>query len=340
MFIKIYNSIKKYIRENFVEIFIYLVLLFMVICPVDYYIITGGGTFNAEKRVKMDTSYKSKGSFNMAYVSEIKGTIFTYLISYIIPSFERESIEEYRTSEQESVNDIEFRNNLWLKQTNNNAIYVAYKKAGKKLTEKSHKNYVFYLDEQADTNLKVGDELLKVDNQEIKELTDLKKYVQTKTKGDQVSLSAIRKGKSLKCYAKIFEENNELYVGISLLDDVSYTTNPSISFKFKDSESGPSGGLIMSLQIYNMLVKEDITKGLKIVGTGTISKDGEVGEIDGIKHKLRGAVKNKADIFLAPAGRNYKEAMKEKKKNKYKIKIIEIKNFDEAVEKLEKISIN
>lgn len=340
MFNKIYNSIKKYIRENFVEIFIYLILLFMVLCPVDYYIITGGGTFSASERVKMDTSYKTKGSFNMAYVSEMKGTIFTYLLSYIIPSFERESIEEYKTNEQESVDDIEFRNSLWLKQTNNHAIYVAYKKARKKLTEKSHKNYVFYLDDQANTNLKVGDELLKVDDEEIKELGDLKKYVQTKNNGDQVSLSVIRKGKTLKCYAKIFEENKELYIGVSLLEDINYITNPSISFSFKDSESGPSGGLIMSLQIYNMLIKKDITKGLKIVGTGTISKDGEVGEIDGIKHKLRGAVKNKADIFLAPTGRNYKEAIKEKKKNNYKIIIIEVKSFDDAIEKLEKVSVN
>lgn len=338
MFNKIYNLIKKYIRENFVEMLIYLALLFMILCPVDYYIITGGGTFNAEKRVKMDTSYKSKGSLNMSYVSEIKGTIFTYLLSYVVPSFERESIEEYRTNEEESITDIQFRNNLWLKQTNNNAIFIAYSKAGKNLQEKSHKNYVFYIDEQADTNLKVGDELLKVDNEEIKELSDLKKYVQTKRKKEQVSLTVIRNKKTIKCYAKIYEENNNLYVGVSLLEDINYITNPSISFQFKDSESGPSGGLIMSLQIYNMLIKEDITHGLKIVGTGTISKDGEVGEIDGIKHKLKGAVKNKADVFLAPAGRNYEEAMTEKKKNHYKIKIIEVKTFDDAIKKLNTLS--
>lgn len=338
MFNKIYNSIKNYIRENFIEIIIYLILLFIILCPVDYYIITGGGTFNAEKRVKIDTSYKSKGSFNMSYVSEIKGTIFTYLLSYIVPSFERESIEEYRTNEEESTSDIEFRNNLWLKQTNNNAIFVAYNKAGKKLKEKFHKNYVFYIDEQANTNIKVGDELLKVDEVEIKELSDLKKYIQTKNKNDQVVLTVIRNKKTMTCYAKIYEENKELYVGISLLEDTSYITDPAISFQFKASESGPSGGLIMSLQIYNMLIKKDLTHGLKIVGTGTISKEGEVGEIDGIKHKLKGAVKNKADIFLAPAGRNYQEAIKEKKKNHYKIKIIEVKTFDDAITKLENIS--
>ena len=60
-------------------------------------------------------------------------------------------------------------------------------------------------------------------------------------------------------------------------------------------------------------------------------------EIDGVKHKLRGAVKNKADVFLVPAGRNYQEAIKEKKKNNYQIQIIEVGSFDEAIQKLENL---
>lgn len=337
MFSKIYNFVKKYIQENIVELCIYISLLFIILCPVDYYIITGGGTFDAKTRVSMKNSYESKGSLNMAYVSEVKGTIFTYLLSYVMPGFERENVDEYRTTSEESIEDIEFRNSLWLKQTNNNSIYVAYKKAGKELIEKEHKNYVFYIAKEADTNLKVGDEVLKIDDTEIDELSDLKKYVQTKQLNDEVTLTVIRNEKKLKRYAKVYEEEGKLYVGVSVLEDVSYETDPKISFKFKKSESGPSGGLIMSLQIYDLLVKEDITKGLKIVGTGTIDKDGTVGEIDGIKHKLRGAVKNKADVFLAPAGRNYREAIKEKEKNKYKIKIIEVKSFDDAIEKLKKV---
>lgn len=337
MFSKIYNKIKKYIRENFVEICVYLVFLFAVLCPVNYYIITGGGIFDASKRVSLDTSYSSKGSFNMAYVSEIKGTIFTYLLSYIIPSFERDSMDDYKTNDHESAADIEFRNSLWLNQTNNNAIYVAYHKAGKKLEEKSYRNYVFYIDDQADTNLKVGDQILKVDDHDIRNLGELKAYVHTKKVGEEIQITVMQKKKEFIKYAKVYEEDNELYIGISLLEDVIYSPDPKVTFKFKDSESGPSGGLIMSLQIYNMLIKKDITKGKKIVGTGTISKDGSVGEIDGVKYKLRGAVKNRADVFLVPAGRNYQEAIKEAKKNNYQIQIIEVGSFDEAIQKLENL---
>ena len=90
-----------------------------------------------------------------------------------------------------------------------------------------------------------------------------------------------------------------------------------------------------ALVIFNKLISYDITKGYKIAGTGTIDEDGTVGEIDGVKYKLKGAVKDKADVFLVPSG-NYEEAIKLKEKNNYKIKIIEVKTFEDAIYYLKK----
>ena len=58
-----------------------------------------------------------------------------------------------------------------------------------------------------------------------------------------------------------------------------------------------------ALLIYDYLTEEDITKGRTIVGTGTIDENGNVGSIGGVKYKLKGAVKNKAEIFLVPNGK-------------------------------------
>lgn len=52
-----------------------------------------------------------------------------------------------------------------------------------------------------------------------------------------------------------------------------------------------------TLEIYNSLTDDDLTKGYKIVGTGTIDMEGNVGMIGGVKYKLKGAIKKKADIF-------------------------------------------
>jgi PDZ domain-containing protein len=88
---------------------------------------------------------------------------------------------------------------------------------------------------------------------------------------------------------------------------------------------------MLALTIYNKLTSNDITKGKKIVGTGTISIDGSVGEISGIEYKLKGAVHEKADLFIAPNGDNYKEAMRIKKQKHYDIKIIGVSTFDDAI---------
>ena len=91
----------------------------------------------------------------------------------------------------------------------------------------------------------------------------------------------------------------------------------------------------MALMVYNALTKQDLTKGMKVVGTGTIDLDGKVGEIGGVKYKLMGAVKNKADVFLVPK-ENYKEAMRVKEKKKYDIEIVEVRTLKDAIDYLEK----
>ena len=54
---------------------------------------------------------------------------------------------------------------------------------------------------------------------------------------------------------------------------------------------------------------------------------------DGVKYKLKGAVKNKAKVFIVPSG-NYDEAIKIKKEKNYDIEIIEADNLHNVIEKL------
>ncbi|WP_240038282.1 PDZ domain-containing protein [Actinomyces procaprae] len=64
---------------------------------------------------------------------------------------------------------------------------------------------------------------------------------------------------------------------------------------------GPSAGTIFALGIIDEITPGDLTGGKDIAGTGTISIDGTVGAIGGIKQKMAGAHKDGSDYFLAPA---------------------------------------
>lgn len=324
-----------FIKEEYKFIFLLILLFIICVYPVNYYIITGGGISDVSSRIDVSNNEKIKGSFNISYVEELEGTLLTYGLSYVIPTWERDSANNYKYESSESIADIDFRNDLDLKVANENAIYWAYSLANKKVEKISSKVYVIMVDDKKYKNpLKVQDELISIDGNNYDNLNDYKNYIQTKNKGDKVIIKIKRKNveKNLSC--TIYENNNKKLIGVGLQVLNNYKTDPKIKIKFKKSESGPSGGLITTLEIYNQLTKKDLTKGYTIAGTGTIESDGTIGQIGGVKYKILGAEKSKADYFLVPDGENYIEAKKYVKEKNMKIKLIKVKNIKQAISKL------
>ena len=74
------------------------------------------------------------------------------------------------------------------------------------------------------------------------------------------------------------------------------------------------------------------------MGHATLDSTGNVGAIGGVKYKLQGAVKNKADIFIAANEENYDECMRLKKEKNYDIKIIGVDTLEDAVNKLKELN--
>lgn len=71
--------------------------------------------------------------------------------------------------------------------------------------------------------------------------------------------------------------------------------------KFKVGEiGGPSGGLVFSIGLVELLTEQDLLQGRHIAGTGTITDRGVVGSIGGINEKITSAQKVGATIFFAP----------------------------------------
>ncbi len=331
MFNKVYEKIKKFIKENYKELLIYIFLFIFLTYRLPYFIYIGGGIIDLNKRIDLEGN--ETGSYNMAYVKEMKATIPTYLLSFLIKSWDLESINESKINENESNRDLDKREKLYLEEANNNAIISAYKKAGKKIDIKSSKYKVIYIAEDSNTNIEVGDTLLSVNGVEISSNREYKDYLKSLNVGDKLKIKVERNGNIIDCYANLIELNGEKIVGLYLVNVYEYDVDPKINLKFRWNESGPSGGFMLSLAIYDRLVSEDLTKGRKIVGTGTIDYDGNVGEIGGVKYKLMGAVSNKADIFFVPK-ENYEEAMKVKKEFNYNIKIVLVNTLDDAIKYL------
>lgn len=305
-----------------------LILITVVNVELPYYIEAPGGTINLSKRI--DENYdKKNGSLNMLYVTEYKGNIVTVLLSKIIKSWDLYEISNQQIS-NEDANDIYLRNKVMLDNSIENATLVAYKYAGKQITIKEKQNIIIATTK--DNGLKIGDIVLSVDSIPVENNTTIKDYLTTKNEGDIIKIKVKRNDEEKEISITL---DKDKIIGIMLITNYIYETEEPLNINFRSGEGGSSGGLILSLGIYSEITGTDILKGRNIAGTGTIDAEGNVGEIDGIKYKIAGAVKNKMDVILV-SPYNYEEAKKVIEEHNYNIELVCIKTFEEAINYLTK----
>ena len=331
---KIIKKVIDYIKSNFFYLLFIFILLFISFVKLPYNVQMPGGVINLNNRVKIDDKkVPIKGSFNMSYVSVVQGSIPYIIGGLIIPDWDVEK-EEESLLENETIDDANKRNKLFLEQSKNAAVIAALNEAKIGYKKKNSKNNILYIYKEADTSLEVGDNIIECDNVEIKDVRDIVKIIDNKKIGDKINLKVLRNKKKVDTYAKVIEMNKEKKLGIVSLTTFDIDSGIKVSMDTTASESGSSGGLMMSLMIYSGLVDKDYTNGKKVAGTGTIDEDGKVGSIGGIKYKIIGASKEKVDIFFVPSD-NYEDALKVMKEKNYKYKLVRVDSLKEAIKYLE-----
>ncbi|MBQ8193542.1 MAG: PDZ domain-containing protein [Bacilli bacterium] len=320
---------KKFIKREYKFILFIVIVIALFYIKLPYYISAPGGIIDVTDRVEMEGYENKKGSLNMLYVSEYDATPASYLWAKL-SGYEISSNKEKQIS-NESSSDVETRNKIMRDNSLDIATMVAYTKANKKIDVKNKKNIVIAT--TSDNGLEIGDIILEANETVCEEVEDIKNIIKTKKVGDIINFKILRDNKEIEVQSEILLEDNSKVIGVIIVTEYDYELEPEIDIKFRNSESGASGGLMLTLTIYNAISGEDIIKGRNISGTGTISSDGSVGEIDGVKYKIMGAARNNMDIAFVPSN-NYDEAIATKEKYNYDIEIVKVDTFDEAIEYL------
>ena len=101
----------------------------------------------------------------------------------------------------------------------------------------------------------------------------------------------------------------------------------------------------MALSIYNQLLDNDITKGLFIAGTGTISMNGEIGVIGSVQQKTIEFFTKGLDLFFVDGEKYYEDGLSDydyailtAKEFGYDVnKIIKVNTFDDIIDYLNNI---
>ena len=328
MFNKVYEKVKKFILENYKFLIVLIFLIFLFYYELPFVIYKSGGTINLENRIIIDKDYEENGSLSMSYVTTVKGTIPFILLSYILPDWDLYPLEE-DYDEMISVGK------EYLNEGIDNAIISAFNASTYNITILKENNIINYIGEKANTNLLVGDKIVSINGNNIDSFKVLREYLNTLGENDKIDIKVIHDNKEYDRHAYLYRDTDDtLKIGVGIKTTYDYETEIPVSVKMKNNESGSSGGFMMSLAIYNALTDEDITKGLNIVGTGTISSDGVVGEIGGVKYKILAANKAHADIFFCPE-ENYEEAIEVKNRRNLSVNVVKIHTLEEAINYLE-----
>lgn len=319
-------------NENKFYLLTLVIVIFISNYRLPYYISAPGGIIDISDRIEYSQLEEYDGSLNMLYVTQYEATIPLYLTAKVLEDWDLESIKENQISNENHA-EIDKRNKIMLNNSINNAIYVAYNASNKKIEVKDKKLLV--VGTLSDMELKIGDEILEINNKKIDDFDIIKEIITESNIGDMLEFK-IKRDEEIKTFnLEVKEMEDSKGIGVVIMTNYEYEVDPKIELKFKRSESGSSGGMMMALSIYSAISGEDLLKGRNIAGTGTIDVDGNVGEIDGIKYKIMGAYKNNMDVVLVPSA-NYKEALEVVKKKKYDMEVVEVKTFNDAIEYLSK----
>lgn len=327
MFNKIYDKIKEFIKFNLKGLIVLAVIMFLCFYKLPYVIYTPGGSINLNDRIKITDEENISGSYYMNYVSVMKANIPTIIFSLFVPNWD--------IYNEEDVTDLDYNTLFKIEQIDlKNSIYYAslnaYRKAGKTIRISLEKSYITLVSEESKTNLNVLDEIISIDGNKFTKLTEFQEYVKSLNIGDKVTFVVNENDEEVEKYAYVINLEGEKKVGISIVTEYEFESDPKLKMKTKASEAGSSGGLMLSLEIYDKLTDKDLSHGKKVMGTGTIDEDGNVGAIGGVKYKMLGAQKDGADIFFVPKG-NYDEAKKVYKKNNLTFDLVMVETFDEAI---------
>ncbi len=144
------------------------------------------------------------------------------------------------------------------------------------------------------------DEILSVNGAPVSTPSDVVDAVQGSPVGTEFTFKIRRSAENMTLIVVSGENpgaSGKPYLGISVGE--LYSADFDINFTLSDV-GGPSAGLMFATGIVDKLTPENLTGGNHIAGTGTITPEGVVGPIGGIRQKLAGARAAGAELFLMP----------------------------------------
>lgn len=295
--------------SRLISLLLALVIAFAALLPLPYVIFEPGDPENVlgsmitvpeEFQSSNESGFKKGGKLFLTtvYVTTPKSKVFGFeILKAWIDGDETVLPRDAVYPENQPASEIKRQESQEMTGSQESAIFNALTYLGYEVPSRA-KIVDVLKQSDAHDRVKEGDLIVEIDGKEVDRVEQIVDAVRQKNPGDFVSLEIERKGERISI-PKVTLMENSLGAAIGIFLTTTFDFPIDVKIRIKDT-GGPSAGLIFSLGVIEKMTNEDLIRGRKIAGTGTINTNGEVGAIGGIESKMIGARREGATLFLAP----------------------------------------
>lgn len=254
-----------------------------------------------------------RGDLLMTFVSEPDSNMLEELLAHFDPDASLEPLPAQYNASQ----DVQQNKQLMLSSEQTAELVALCEVGYKDLCSGGMEIQAMETYSKAAGVLKVGDIIVAVNGHATVTADELRAAISPLKPGAVAAFKIVRNGKTLTVQVRTVRSPTAPH---GTVVGFAFAPAPPLQFPSKlpvdvkidpGNIGGPSAGMMFTLGVINRLSSSDLTHGVRIAGTGTISLDGSVGAIGGIKQKVLGAQWAGARYFLVPCdGGNYTDATK------------------------------
>lgn len=280
--------------------------------PTPYYITAPGAAIDTGRLIEVDGGEANAGRMYMLVVTTQPANLFWYLYAKLDPRAELQTRQEFLGDIPDYEKYLELTRQMMVdSQRAAKAIALHQLGYGKGVQFVGVKVTDLQTNSAAQGHLQKDDIIVEASGRRVTRTGELSEVMRATRAGAPVMVR-VRRGKTELSLEVPTAEHPQFKgtaaFGIFIKDEVLFDDQP-VPVTIKSGQiTGPSAGMMFTLQIMDQLTPGGLAPGLKVAGTGTIEPDGRVGRIGGMKQKVHAAEAAGADVIFVPRG-NAEEAL-------------------------------
>lgn len=281
--------------------------------PTPYYITAPGAAIDTSRLISVQGGEAHRGHLYMLVLNTQPANLFWYLYAQVDNRAELETKEEYMGTIEDYSKYLEMTRQMMSdSQRTARAIALQQLGYGRGVIPSGLRITGFATESRARETLQEGDLILTADGVALATRSDLQEVLAKHRPGDQITVGLRRGEQELSVPVTTMEapeadRKGQPVLGV-FIEQVLEFDDAALSVEIHSGAiTGPSAGLMFTLQIIDQLTPGGLVPDVVVAGTGTIEPDGSIGEIGGVQQKVYTAEAAGAGIMFVPRA-NYEDA--------------------------------